>query len=444
MMKPSLPSGFRDFAPDILRKRNIIFNTIRNVFNTFGYEAIETPSMENLNTLTGKYGEEGDTLLYKVLNSGDFLRKAKNLDNYLRLTPEICDRGMRYDLTVPFARYVVMNQNDISFPFKRSQIQAVWRAEHTQRGRYREFYQCDADVIGSTSLVYEAELIQIYDTVFNNLKLPVVIKINNRKILVGIAALAGISDKMQEMATAIDKLDKIGIEGVQRELQRFNIDEAAQTIILDCLKTTDLAVLKTKFADNETGLKGIEELENVLQRAEKTGLNNELVFDVTLARGLTYYTGTILEVKARDIAYGSIGGGGRYDDLTGIFGLKGVSGVGISFGADRIYDVMQDLGLFENAPKTNLQVLFLPMTEIAVDFCYETVAILRKANIVCDMYPDAAKFQKQMKYANAREVPFVAIVGEDELAAGEVTLKNMTTGEQQPTKTENLLSFFTN
>ena len=440
-MKPTLPSGFRDFAPDVLRKRTYIFDTIRTVFATFGYDPIETPSMENLGTLTGKYGEEGDTLLYKVLNSGDFLRKAKNVDNYLRLTPEICDRGMRYDLTVPFARYVVMNQNEISFPFKRSQIQPVWRAEHAQRGRYREFYQCDADVIGSASLVYEAELIQIYDTVFAKLNLPVVIKINNRKVLVGIAEVAGIPDKMQEMATAIDKLDKIGLEGVKRELQRFNIDEAAQTAILTCLEMTDLLLLKTHFAQSETGLKGIEELEIVLKRAEKTGLSNKLEFDVTLARGLTYYTGTILEVKARDIAYGSIGGGGRYDDLTGIFGLKGVSGVGISFGADRIYDVMEELNLFADTPKTTLRVLFLPMTEAAVEFCYETVAVLRQANLCCDMYPEAAKFQKQMKYANAREVPFVAIVGEDELASGEITLKNMKTGEQQRVKVDAIKSY---
>ncbi len=439
-MKPSLPSGFRDFAPDVLRKRNYIFNTIRKVFNTFGYDPIETPSLENLNTLTGKYGEEGDTLLYKVLNSGDFLRKAKDLDNYLRLTPQISDRGMRYDLTVPFARYVVMNQSTISFPFKRSQIQPVWRAEHTQRGRYREFYQCDADVIGSTSLVYEAELIQIYDTVFSELKLPVVIKVNNRKILGGIAEIAGIPDKLQTMATAIDKLDKIGLDGVKRELERFEIGETAQSVILSCLKINDLEDLAAKFATSETGLKGIEEMQTVLERTKKANLSNSLEFDITLARGLSYYTGTILEVKARDIAYGSIGGGGRYDDLTGIFGLKGVSGVGISFGADRIYDVMEEVGLFANTPKTTLRVLFLPMTDDAVNFCYETVTALRRENITCDMYPDAAKFQKQMKYANAREVPFVAIIGEDELAAGEITLKNMATGAQERIKPVDLSS----
>ncbi|MEY4925835.1 MAG: hypothetical protein RI894_271 [Bacteroidota bacterium] len=437
-MKPSLPSGFRDFAPDVLRKRNYIFDTIKKVFNTFGYDPIETPSLENLNTLTGKYGEEGDTLLYKVLNSGDFLRKAKNIDNYLRLIPEICDRGMRYDLTVPFARYVVMNQTAISFPFKRSQIQPVWRAEHTQRGRYREFYQCDADVIGSTSLVYEAELIQIYDTVFSHLKLPVVIKINNRKILGGVAEIAGIPDKMQLMATAIDKLDKIGLDGVKRELQRFEIDEPAQNIILSCLEISNLQDLAVKFAPSETGLKGIAEMQTVLERSQKASLTNVLEFEITLARGLSYYTGTILEVKARDIAYGSIGGGGRYDDLTGIFGLKGVSGVGISFGADRIYDVMEEAGLFADTAKTALRVLFLPMTEDAVDFCYETMTALRRKNIVCEMYPDAAKFQKQMKYANAREVPFVAIIGEDELAAGEITLKNMATGAQERIKTADL------
>lgn len=439
-MKPSLPSGFRDFTPEVLRKRTRIFDTIRAVFMTFGYDPIETPSMENLATLTGKYGEEGDTLLYKVLNSGDFLRKAKNVDNYLRLTPEICDRGMRYDLTVPFARYVVMNQQAISFPFKRSQIQPVWRAEHAQRGRYREFYQCDADVVGSHSLVYEAELIQIYDIVFSDLQLPVVVKINNRKILVGIAEIAGIPGKMQEMATAIDKLDKIGLEGVKRELARFGIDEAAQQVVLHCLEITDIASLRAKLAASDIGLLGIAELETVLRRVEKANLRNELQFDVTLARGLTYYTGTILEVKARDVAYGSIGGGGRYDDLTGIFGLKGVSGVGISFGADRIYDVMEELGLLSDTPKTGLQVLFLPITELAVEFCYETVSVLRQAAIRCELYPEAAKFQKQLKYANAREVPFVAIVGEDELEAGEITFKNMKTGEQQRIKAEDLLA----
>jgi histidyl-tRNA synthetase len=430
-MKPSLPSGFRDFSAAQLRKRDYIFDTIKKAFRTFGYEPIETPTMENLATLTGKYGEEGDQLLFKVLNSGDYLAKAKTLDNYKKLTFEISEKGLRYDLTIPFARYVVMHQNDIAFPFKRSQIQPVWRADRPQRGRYREFYQCDADVVGSTSLVYEAELAKLYDTVFAELNLPVFIKINNRKILTGIAEVAGIGDKMMQMTIIIDKLDKIGVDGVRNELAKAEYTPESIEIIAKCLEIKDLTVLKTVLATSETALKGIAELEEVFTKIASSPTQNEVVFDVTLARGLNYYTGCIFEVAAKNAVMGSIGGGGRYDDLTGMFGLKGVSGVGISFGLERIYDILEEQNGFPENKKSAIQVLFLSMSDTALSFSFETVSLLRTYGIACDLYPEAAKFQKQMKYANALNVPFVAIVGDEELAEGVVTWKDMTTGEQR-------------
>jgi histidyl-tRNA synthetase len=441
-LKPSLPSGFRDFSAAQLRKRDYIFDTIKTAFTQFGYEPIETPTMENLATLTGKYGEEGEQLLFKVLNNGDYLAKAKSLDNYKKLTFEISERGLRYDLTIPFARYVVMHQNDITFPFKRSQIQPVWRADRPQRGRYREFYQCDADVVGSTSLRYEVELAKLYDTVFTQLNLPVLIKINNRKILAGIAEVAGVSDKMMQMTVIIDKLDKIGLDGVRNELTKAEYTPESIDIIAKCLAIKDLAVLKTVLATSETAQKGIEELAFVFEKIARSPTQNEVVFDITLARGLNYYTGCIFEVAAKDVQMGSIGGGGRYDDLTGMFGLKGVSGVGISFGLERIYDVLEEMNGFPSNEKTATQILFLSMSETALDFSFETVSLLRSYGIACDYYPEVAKFQKQMKYANARNVPFVAIVGDDELAEGVVTWKDMTTGEQEKISIDKIVAQF--
>jgi histidyl-tRNA synthetase len=440
-MKPSLPAGFRDFTPEQLRKRDYIFDAIRSVFKVYGYEPIETPTMENLATLTGKYGDEGDQLLFKVLNSGDFLAKAKTLDNYKKLTPEIAEKGLRYDLTIPFARYVVMRQNDIALPFKRFQMQPVWRADRPQRGRYREFYQCDADVVGSTSLLYEAELLQIYDAVFAKLGIAVTIQVNNRKILAGIAEVAGLTD-MTAMTVAIDKLDKVGADGVRNELAKAELPETAIATILNCLTINNLVAMREALATSEIGTKGIEELEEVLRRSRIIAPENTLLFDPTLARGLSYYTGFIVEVKAKNAQMGSIGGGGRYDDLTGMFGLKGVSGVGISFGAERIYDILAEQNLFPPMPQTVVQVLFLSQSEAALDTAFAAATQLRQQNISCDIYPEVAKFQKQMKYANARQVPFVAIIGESELANNTVTLKNMTTGEQEAVKMTDLASKF--
>jgi len=410
-MKPSIPKGTRDFTPEQVSKRNFIFDTIKKVFIKYGYQPIETPVMENLSTLTGKYGEEGDKLLFKVLNNGDYLKKADKQaiadGNSAKLIPSISKRGMRYDLTVPFARFVVMHQNDISFPFKRYQIQPVWRADRPQKGRYQEFYQCDVDVVGSNSLMYEAELVQIYDEVFATLGVNAEIKVNNRKILEGIAEAAGIPDQFMDMTIAIDKLDKIGMEGVRKDLTGRGINEAAIDKIEKMLGVASLTPLKELFANSPTGLKGIEELEEFHNYFDLKSPTNDVVFDITLARGLSYYTGCIFEVKAKDVKMGSIGGGGRYDDLTGNFGLKNVSGVGVSFGAARIFDVMEELDLF---PKERDKV--------------------RAAGINADLYPSPAKMKKQMKYANDRKVPFVAVIGSNEMEAGKVQLKNMETGEQ--------------
>lgn len=441
-MKPSIPKGTRDFGPVQVNRRNYIFNTLRRVFVKYGYQPIETPVMENLSTLTGKYGEEGDQLLFKVLNSGDFLRKANDEDyqagNYKKMTFQISDKGLRYDLTIPFARYVVMNQNDIAFPFKRYQIQPVWRGDRPQKGRYREFYQCDVDVVGSESLINEVELTQIYDEGFAALGINVLIKINNRKILTGIAEAAGIPDKMIAMTVAIDKLDKIGMDGVKDEMRKKEIGEEAIDTIEKILTINDLNKLKPFFKESETGQKGIEELQTIFNYLKKIDLTNEIVFDITLARGLTYYTGTIYEVAAKDVKIGSIGGGGRYDDLTGMFGLKGVSGVGVSFGAARIYDVMEELDIFPDSTAEGTQLLFVTFDEKALDYAFDALQTVRKAGINAEIYPEPVKMKKQMKYANSRKIPYVAVVGDNEIQTGEVALKNMQTGEQENVKVADL------
>jgi histidyl-tRNA synthetase len=434
-LKPSIPKGTRDFTPEQVSKRNYIFDTIKRVFVKYAYQPIETPVMENLATLTGKYGEEGDKLLFKVLNNGDFLKKANKqaleAQNSTQLIPSISKRGLRYDLTVPFARFVVMHQNEISFPFKRYQIQPVWRADRPQKGRYQEFYQCDVDVVGSNSLTYEAELVQIYDEVFAALKVNVEIKINNRKVLAGIADAAGIPDQFMDMTIAIDKLDKIGMDGVKKELRERDIPASAIEKIETILQVKTLEELKPLFAESETGLKGIAELEEFYSYFNLKAPANEVVFDITLARGLNYYTGCIFEVKAKDVKIGSIGGGGRYDDLTGVFGLKNVSGVGVSFGAARIYDVMEELDLFPKERPDNLKLLFVALDKEAHRYAFDCLNKMRAAGINADLYPSPTKMKKQMKYANDRKVPYVAIIGSNEMEACQVQLKNMETGAQE-------------
>lgn len=435
-MKPGIPKGTRDFGPEQVFKRNYIFDTIKQVFVKYGYQPIETPTMELLSTLTGKYGEEGDRLLFRVLKRGDKLEKA------LKNNPseaDLAEEGLRYDLTVPFARFVVMNQNDIAFPFKRYQIQPVWRADRPQRGRYREFYQCDVDVVGSDSLVYEAELTQIYDEVFSKLEIGVIIKINNRKVLAGIAEVAGISDRFVEMTIAIDKLDKIGIEGVRKEMQERGISDESITRIEEVLQVKNLADLKPLLANSATGAKGIEELEAVFTFLGDS-VKNEAKFDVTLARGLNYYTGCIFEVQAKGVQMGSIGGGGRYDDLTGIFGLKGVSGVGVSFGAERIYDVMEELRLFPADAASSLQVLFVAFDEKTHHYAFQCLNKVRAAGINSEIYPDPGSLKKQMKYANSRKVPYVVLVGDEEMTSGQFSLKNMASGEQEKMSLEQIIN----
>jgi len=445
-MKPSIPKGTRDFLPSQVIKRKFIFNTIESVFKTFGYLPVETPAMENLSTLTGKYGEEGDKLLFKVLNNGDFLAGAdknalENLDS-TKLISSISKRGLRYDLTVPFARFVVMNQNDINFPFKRYQIQQVWRADRPQRGRYQEFYQCDVDVVGSNSLMYEAELVQIYAEVFRKLNIKVKILINNRKILYGLAEAAGITDKFMDMTIAIDKLDKIGNDGMIKEMTDRGITQVQALKILSLLEINQLHALKMAFTNLPQGSKGIEELETVFGFLEAEV--SELTFDISLARGLNYYTGCIFEVKVDTEAYrgftmGSIGGGGRYDNLTGVFGLDGVSGVGVSFGAERIYDVMEELNLFPTEVQKDIDILFLALDDESHKFAFRQVSALRKAGIACDLYPEPAKLKKQMAYANARNVPYVGIIGESERLERVISLKNMVTGEQNNVNPDTLI-----
>lgn len=445
-MKPSIPKGTRDFLPSQVIKRKFIFNTIESAFKTFGYLPVETPAMENLSTLTGKYGEEGDKLLFKVLNNGDFLAGAdknalENLDS-TKLISSISKRGLRYDLTVPFARFVVMNQNDINFPFKRYQIQQVWRADRPQRGRYQEFYQCDVDVVGSNSLMYEAELVQIYAEVFRKLNIKVKILINNRKILYGLAEAAGITDKFMDMTIAIDKLDKIGNDGMIKEMTDRGITQVQALKILSLLEINQLHELKMAFTNLPQGSKGIEELETVFGFLEAEV--SELTFDISLARGLNYYTGCIFEVKVDNTTYqgftmGSIGGGGRYDNLTGVFGLDGVSGVGISFGAERIYDVMEELNLFPIEVQKDIDILFLALDDESHKFAFRQVSTLRKAGISCDLYPEPAKLKKQMTYANVRNVPYVGIIGESERLEGVISLKNMVTGEQNNVNPDTLI-----
>lgn len=439
-MKPSIPKGTRDFSPAEMAKRNYIFNTIRDVFGLYGYNPIETPAMENLSTLMGKYGEEGDKLLFKILNSGDFLRGADpNLiseGNCVKLTPQICEKGLRYDLTVPFARYVVQHRNELQMPFKRYQIQPVWRADRPQKGRYREFYQCDADVVGSDSLLNEIELLQMIDEVFRRLKVRIQIKLNNRKVLAGIAELIGAPEKIVDITVAIDKIDKIGIDNVNAELlERGLTPEAVAALrpILEISGTLDerLSQLETLLASSETGMLGVKELREVIGGTMALGLEAELDLDVSLARGLNYYTGTIIEVKAKDVTIGSITGGGRYDNLTGVFGMPGLSGVGISFGADRIYDVLNALDLYPAEARTSTQVMFVNFGDAEAAASMKMMKELRHAGVAAEIYPEAAKMKKQMVYANGAGVPFVAMVGESEMAEGKMALKNMTTGEQQ-------------
>ena len=447
--KPSIPKGTRDFGPSEMAKRNYIFDTIKQVYQLYGFQQIETPAMETLGTLMGKYGEEGDKLLFKVLNSGDFLNKVSDEElqerNALHLAAKLCEKGLRYDLTVPFARYVVMHRNEIQLPFKRYQIQPVWRADRPQKGRYREFYQCDADVVGSDSLLNEVELMQIVDTVFQRLGVRVQIKINNRKILTGIAEVMGAADKIVDITVAIDKLDKIGLDKVNDELRQDGISEEAiqrlQPIIsLQGSNDEKLNVIANVLKDSEIGQKGVEETAFILEALKGVGLKNEMQLDLTLARGLNYYTGAIFEVKALDTPMGSITGGGRYDNLTGIFGMPGLSGVGISFGADRIYDVLNALDLYPKEAVRTTQLLFINFGEKETKYCLPMVAKVRQAGISVEMYPDTAKMKKQMGYANAKGIGFVALAGENEMGAGKVTLKNMATGEQSMVTVEELIS----
>ncbi len=438
--KPSIPKGTRDFGPEEMAKRNYIFNTIKEVYALYGFQQIETPAMETLQTLMGKYGEEGDKLLFKILNSGDYFKGISDDDlqsrNTLKLQTQLCEKGLRYDLTVPFARYVVMHRDELQLPFKRYQIQPVWRADRPQKGRYREFYQCDADVVGSDSLLNEVELMQIVDTVFQRLGIRVQIKINNRKILSGIAEVIGESDKIVDITVAIDKLEKIGLDNVNEELRNDGLSEDAieklQPIIsLQGTNDDKLAVIADVLKSSETGLKGVEETRYILNCLKTAGLQNEIELDLTLARGLNYYTGAIFEVKALDTPMGSITGGGRYDNLTGIFGLPGLSGVGISFGADRIYDVLNALDLYPKEAVGATQLLFINFGERETAYCLPIVAEARKAGIRTEMFPDTAKMKKQMSYANAKGIGYVALAGEQEIASSKITLKNMITGEQR-------------
>ena len=437
--KPSIPKGTRDFSPEEMAKRNYIFNTIREVYHLYGFQQIETPAMETLSTLMGKYGEEGDKLLFKIQNSGDYFSGLTDEEllsrNAAKLASKFCEKGLRYDLTVPFARYVVMHREELTFPFKRYQIQPVWRADRPQKGRYREFYQCDADVVGSDSLLNEVELMQIVDTVFSRFGIRVCIKINNRKILSGIAEIIGEADKIVDITVAIDKLDKIGLDNVNAELREKGISEEAigklqPIILLSGSNEEKLATLKEVLAESETGLKGVAESEFILSTLKEMQMKNEIELDLTLARGLNYYTGAIFEVKALDVQIGSITGGGRYDNLTGVFGLNGVSGVGISFGADRIFDVLNQLDLYPREAVNGTQLLFINFGEREAAYAMQALKQAREAGLRAELFPDSSKMKKQMSYANAKKIPFVALAGENEIAEGKLTLKNMESGEQ--------------
>lgn len=447
--KPSIPKGTRDFSPLEMAKRNYIFDTIREVFHHFGFQQIETPAMENLSTLMGKYGDEGDKLLFKIQNSGDYFSGLTDEEllsrNAAKLASKFCEKGLRYDLTVPFARYVVMHREEITFPFKRYQIQPVWRADRPQKGRYREFYQCDADVVGSDSLLNEVELVQMIDAVFTAFGVRVSIKINNRKILAGIAEIIGEADKIVDITVAIDKLDKIGLENVNAELASKGIpqeaiDKLQPIILLSGSNAKKLETLKEVLAGSETGMKGVEESEFILSTVAGLDIRNEVELDLTLARGLNYYTGAIFEVKALDVQIGSISGGGRYDNLTGVFGMPGVSGVGISFGADRIFDVLNQLDLYPKDAVNGTRLLFVNFGQAEAAYCLPVLAKVRAAGVRAEIYPDSAKMKKQMSYANAKNIPFVAIAGETEMNEGKFTLKNMLTGEQHAVTADELLA----
>ena len=447
--KPGIPKGTRDFGPVEMAKRNYIFNTIKEVYALYGFQQIETPALEQMQTLMGKYGEEGDKLLFKILNSGDYLAKVKPEDlqdpQLLPLAARMCEKGLRYDLTVPFARFVVMHRDQLQLPFKRYQIQPVWRADRPQKGRYREFYQCDADIVGSDSLLNEVELMQIVDTVFARLGIRVAIKINNRKILSGIAEVIGEADKIVDITVAIDKLDKIGIDNVNAELREDGLSEEQiqklqPIIMLEGSNEQKLATIAEVLKESETGLKGVEETKYIL--GFLTTLNNEIQLDLTLARGLNYYTGAIFEVKALDVQIGSITGGGRYDNLTGIFGMPGISGVGISFGVDRIYDVLNALDAYPKDATNGTLLLFINFGEKETAYCLPTVAKARQAGIRTEMFPDATKMKKQMAYANAKQIPFVVLAGDNEISQGRLTLKNMETGEQQLVTPDELINHF--
>ena len=447
--KPGIPKGTRDFSPVEMAKRNYIFDTIREVFYRYGFQQIETPSMENLSTLMGKYGEEGDKLLFKIQNSGDYFSGLTDEEllgrNAAKLASKFCEKGLRYDLTVPFARYVVMHRDELTFPFKRFQIQPVWRADRPQKGRYREFYQCDADVVGSNSLLNEVELVQMIDAVFQKFGIRVSIKINNRKILTGIAEIIGEADKIVDITVAIDKLDKIGLDNVNAELASKGIpqeaiDKLQPIIMLSGTNAEKLETLKTVLAASETGLKGVEESEFILNTVARLGVKSEVELDLTLARGLNYYTGAIFEVKALDVQIGSISGGGRYDNLTGVFGMDGMSGVGISFGADRIYDVLNQLDLYPKDAVNGTQLLFVNFGEGEAAYALPILQQVREAGIRAEIYPDSTKMKKQMSYANSKAIAFVAIIGENEMKEGKVTLKNMATGEQSLVSPEELIA----
>ena len=447
--KPSIPKGTRDFGPEEMAKRNYIFNTIKDVYALYGFEQIETPAMETLQTLMGKYGEEGDKLLFKILNSGDYLNKISdeelNERNSLHLASKLCEKGLRYDLTVPFARYVVMHRDELQLPFKRYQIQPVWRADRPQKGRYREFYQCDADVVGSDSLLNEVELMQIVDTVFTKFGIRIQIKINNRKILSGIAEVLDEADKIVDITVAIDKLEKIGLENVNAELKAGGItDEAIEKLqpILTMQGSNEdkLKTIEKVLESSEVGLKGVEETRFILDTLNSVGLNNEIQLDLTLARGLNYYTGAIFEVKALDTPMGSITGGGRYDNLTGIFGMPGLSGVGISFGADRIYDVLNTLELYPKEMLSSTQVLFINFGEKETAYCLPFIAEIRKSGIRAEIFPDKAKMKRQMNYANAKNIPYVVFTGEDEIEKGKLMLKDMQSGEQKLVTAKELIA----
>ena len=445
--KPSIPKGTRDFSPVEMSKRNYIFDTIREAFHLFGFQQIETPAMENLSTLMGKYGEEGDKLLFKIQNSGDYFKGLTDEEllsrNATKLASKFCEKGLRYDLTVPFARYVVMHREELSFPFKRYQIQPVWRADRPQKGRYREFYQCDADIIGNNSLINEVELIQLIDYVFDKLNIRVAIKLNNRKILAGIADVIGEPEKIIDITVAIDKIDKIGIDGVIAELKSKEISDESIEKLLPILKAQGnneekMQILAQTLNGNATGEKGVKELQFILDTIKSVGIKSTLDIDLTLARGLNYYTGAILEVKALDVAIGSITGGGRYDNLTGVFGMDGMSGVGISFGADRIYDVMNQLELYPKEAMNTTKVMFVNFGEKEAMHSLHIIGKLRKAGISAELFPSSDKMKKQMGYANNKAIPFVAIIGEQEMNDGTITLKDMTSGEQKTATAEEL------